>query len=217
MPLRKKPLRLSIWQRRTLKAIIHGVASGYLFWLFYAGVNDLLGPDPVEVLINETGIWAIHILLFTLTLSPLAKWLPSPEPMQFRRLVGVYSFVYAFAHLFTYVFFELQLDMALVLSEIVSRPYIVVGMIALILLFALTATSFKRIQRKMGKRWQSLHNTVYLILPLTLLHFSWSQKTFWQEPIWYWLIGLIVLSPRAKALMLRRQRNRKRKTKPQLA
>ncbi|BCO18908.1 protein-methionine-sulfoxide reductase heme-binding subunit MsrQ [Alteromonas sp. KC3] len=217
MPLRKKPLRLSLLQRRLIKASLHLTLLGYLFWLFYAGVNDNLGPDPVNTLINETGIWAIHLLLTTLLLSPLAQWLPSPEPLQFRRMIGVYSFVYAFAHLFTYVFFEIQLDMALVASEIVSRPYIVVGMTALLLLLALTATSFKRVQRKMGKRWQKLHNTIYLILPLTLLHFSWSQKTFWQEPVWYWLIGIGVLTPRFKKWINQYKQKQVRKKRTTLA
>lgn len=196
MPFLSKPFRMSTWQRRSVKTAIHIFALGYVIWLFGAGITDNLGPDPVNTLINQTGIWAIYFLLATLTLSPLAKWLPSPEPMQFRRLIGVYSFVYAFAHLATYMLFELQLDMSLIASELVSRPYIIVGMSALLLLLALTLTSFKRIQRNMGKRWQKLHNTIYLILPLTLLHFSWSQKTFWQEPVWYWLIGLIIMSPR---------------------
>ena len=209
MPLRKKPFRFTPWQRRGLKAIIHGFALGYVAWLFLAGITDQLGPDPVNTLINETGTWAIHFLLLTLTLSPLAKWLPSPEPIQFRRMIGVYAFVYAFAHLFTYIFFELQLDMALVASEIVSRPYIIVGMIALILLVALTATSFKRLQRKMGRKWQTLHYSIYLVLPLALLHFSWSQKTFWQEPVWYWLVGLLLMSPRVKRWYSTYQRKQK--------
>ncbi|GEA06980.1 protein-methionine-sulfoxide reductase heme-binding subunit MsrQ [Alteromonas sp. KUL42] len=198
MPLLKKPVRLSLWQRRGTKAVIHIMAIGYLAWLFLAGLSDKLGPDPVEVLINETGTWAIHFLLLTLSLSPMAKNLPSAEPMQFRRLIGVYTFVYALAHLLTYIAFELQFDMALVASEIISRPYIVVGMTALLLLFILTATSFKTLQRKMGRNWQRLHNTIYIILPLALLHFSWSQKTFWQEPVWYWLLGLLIMSPRIK-------------------
>lgn len=198
MPLLKKPVRLLLWQRRGTKAVIHIMAIGYLAWLFLAGLSDKLGPDPVEVLINETGTWAIHFLLLTLSLSPMAKNLPSAEPMQFRRLIGVYTFVYALAHLLTYIAFELQFDMALVASEIISRPYIVVGMTALLLLFILTATSFKTLQRKMGRNWQRLHNTIYIILPLALLHFSWSQKTFWQEPVWYWLLGLLIMSPRIK-------------------
>lgn len=217
MTFRKKPFRFTLWQRRGLKAFIHLFALGYITWLFFAGVTDQLGPDPVNTLINETGTWAIHFLLLTLTLSPLAKWLPSPEPMHFRRMIGVYTFVYAFAHLFTYVFFELQLDMALVASEIVSRPYIIVGMVALLLLFALTATSFKRIQRNMGRKWQKLHNSIYLILPLTLLHFSWSQKTFWQEPVWYWIIGLLLISPRMKHWYVVYQKKSQKKSKDKSA
>ncbi|BFT30525.1 protein-methionine-sulfoxide reductase heme-binding subunit MsrQ [Alteromonas sp. D210916BOD_24] len=198
MPLCSKPLRLNVWQRRAIKGAVHGWALGYLMWLFFAGITDTLGPDPVNTLLNQTGIWAIHLLLITLTLSPLAKALPSPAPIQFRRLVGVYSFVYAFAHLFTYITFELQLDMALVMNELLSRPYIVVGMVAFLLLLALSVTSFKAIQVRMGQRWQQLHNSVYLILILVLVHFSWSQKTIWQEPIWYWLVGLLLLIPRIK-------------------
>ncbi len=210
MPLRKKPFRFSVLQRRTLKGLIHLLALGYIAWLFFAGVNDQLGPDPVNTLINVTGTWAIHFLLLTLTLSPLAKWLPSSEPMNFRRMIGVYTFVYAFSHLLTYIVFELQLDMALAASEIVSRPYIIVGMAALLLLFALTATSFKRIQRSMGTKWQKLHNSIYLILPLALLHFSWSQKTFWQEPVWYWMIGLLLMSPRVSQWYAAYQKKRKK-------
>lgn len=211
MALRKAPLRLSTWLRRSIKSVIHVVALGYLVWLFYAGITDTLGPDPVDTLLNETGIWAIHLLFLTLLLSPLAKQMRSPAPIQFRRMLGVYVFVYALAHLSTYVLFELQLDMALVLSELITRPYIVVGMVALLLLLALTATSFKAIQRKMGRRWQQLHNAIYLILPLTLLHFSWSQKTFWQEPIWYWLAGIILLAPRAKQWLITHKKKRSRK------
>ena len=195
-PRSKKPWRFSHFQRRVLKAVIHLIATGYLVALFYLGVNDQLGPDPVDALLNETGIWAIHLLFVTLLLSPLAKRLPSPEPIKFRRMLGIYVFVYAITHFFTYAFFELQLDWHLLTSELVKRPYIVVGMVALILLMALTVTSLSVLRRKMGKQWQRLHYSIYAILPLALLHFSWSQKTFWQAPIFYWLIGLIIMRGR---------------------
>ena len=129
--------------------------------------------------------------------------------MHVEHLMFFYHYLYRnhLAH------FEIQLDMALVASEIVSRPYIIVGMAALLLLFALTATSFKRIQRNMGKKWQKLHNSIYLILPLALLHFSWSQKTFWQEPVWYWMIGLILMSPRMKLWYVTYQKKSQKKSR----
>jgi len=201
MALLKRPFRITTLSRRALKAVIHVIALGYLIGLFYAGITDNLGPDPVETLLNETGIWTIHILFATLMLTPLAKGLPSPEPIKFRRMLGIYSFVYALAHFATYILFELQLDMSLMANELVKRPYIVVGLCALVLLLALTITSLGRIRRLMGTRWQQLHNTVYLVVPLALLHFSWSQKTLWQEPVWYWLFAILLLSSRVKRLV----------------
>jgi sulfoxide reductase heme-binding subunit YedZ len=212
MRLLNKPVRFSSLTHHTLKALIHLCAIGYLVFLFYAGITDNLGPDPVDTLLNETGIWAIHLLFITLLLSPLAKLLPSPEPIQFRRMFGEYVFVYACAHLATYILFELQLDMVLVASEIVSRPYIIVGMLAFILLLLLTATSFRRVRKSMGKRWQQLHNSIYVIMGLALVHFSWSQKTFWQEPVFYWLFAVVILQGRLRGIMVqaytRWQRNR---------
>lgn len=207
---RKPPIRLNSLTRRSLKALMHLLASGYLVVLFYAGINGSLGPDPVETLLNETGIWAIHLLILTLLLSPLAKQLPSPEPIKFRRMLGIYVFVYALAHFATYILFELQLDMALIASELTKRPYIMVGLLALVLLFALTVTSFQAIRHKMGRNWQRLHNLIYLILPLTLLHFTWSQKTLWQEPIFYWVVAVIIIASRMHEKRLFTWRRRKR-------
>ena len=67
----------------------------------------------------------------------------------------------------------------------------------------------------MGKRWQQLHYSIYLIVPLALLHFSWSQKTIWQEPIWYWLFAFVLLFNRMKGLVTtalkKHARNKNRK------
>ena len=84
-------------------------------------------------------------------------------------MLGIYVFVYAIAHFFTYAFFELQLDWHLLTSELVKRPYIVVGMVALILLMALTVTSLSVLRRKMGKQWQRLHYLRYFTFSLAAL------------------------------------------------
>jgi sulfoxide reductase heme-binding subunit YedZ len=59
-----------------------------------------------------------------------------------------------------------------------------------------------------ANRWQSLHNTIYLVVLLTLLHFSWSRKTGLQEPLIYWAIALLILLPRLQYLKQRLQRAR---------
>ena len=59
-----------------------------------------------------------------------------------------------------------------------------------------------------ANRWQSLHNTIYLVVLLALLHFSWSRKTGLQEPLIYWAIALLILLPRLQYLKQRLQRAR---------
>ena len=83
-------------------------------------------------------------------------------------------------------------------SEIVERPYITVGMVSFLLLMALTITSLNRIRRNMGKRWQRLHNSIYLIAILTGVHFYWSVKSDIVEPIIYIIITLCLLALRYK-------------------
>lgn len=190
----KKPVRLTRLQVNTIKALYHVLALGYLTWLFMAGVNDGLGGDPVEALLHSSGILALLMLFFSLSLSHLARRLPCGDLIKCRRMAGIYVFVYGFFHLFTYVAFELQFDMSLVAEEIVTRPYILVGMLALIILFALTVTSPMVVRRKMRLRWQPLHNFVYVALVLIVLHYTWSLKTAWQEPVFYWIAAALFIA-----------------------
>jgi len=208
MKLLNKPLRLSAWQISLSKTLLHLLILGWVIFTFYLGVTDNLGADPVKALIHFTGIGALNLLLITLLISPAARYLPAPVLMRFRRMLGVYVFVYAVIHLLTYISFELQFDWSLVVGEIVKRPYITVGMVALLLLAALTITSPNKVRQRLGKRWQSLHNTIYLVVLLALLHFSWSRKTGLQEPLIYWAIALLILLPRLQYLKQRLQRAR---------
>ncbi|WP_417355132.1 sulfite oxidase heme-binding subunit YedZ [Gallaecimonas pentaromativorans] len=198
--LLKKPLRLSRPWLLGLKTLIHLYLLGYLALTFYQAVTDQLGADPVQGLLNFTGIGTVNLLFATLTISPMARWLPCGDLMRFRRMVGLYAFAYAACHFSTYLVFELQLNFSLLSSEIAKRPYILVGFSALMLLLALSITSFMAIRRKMGKRWQQLHNLVYLCLFLALLHYSWSLKTVWGDPLIYWAATLLVLYTRRQKL-----------------
>ena len=208
MKLLNKPLRLSARQITLGKSLLHLLILGWVIFTFYLGVTDNLGADPVKALIHFTGIGALNLLLITLLISPAARYLPAPGLMRFRRMLGVYVFVYAVIHLLTYISFELQFDWSLVVGEIIKRPNITIGMVALLLLAALTITSPNKVRQRLGKRWPPLHNFIYLVVFLALLHFSWSRKTGLQEPLLYWVIALLILLPRLQYLKQRMQRAR---------
>ena len=191
-----RPARLTRAQIITGKTLVHLMVAGLLAFQFFLGVTNQLGADPVEALINFTGLNAVHLLFITLLVSPAARHLPCGDLMRYRRLLGIYTFVYALSHLLVYILFELQQDWSLLASEIIKRPYIIVGLCALLILTALTATSFDALRKTMGRRWQSLHNLIYVCLLLVLLHYSWSQKTVIAEPLVYWALAAVVLLPR---------------------
>ncbi|NMP30914.1 protein-methionine-sulfoxide reductase heme-binding subunit MsrQ [Thalassotalea sp. M1531] len=180
----------------SVKIIVHLAALLPLVWLYYGAINDTLGADPVEYVIHFTGTGALNILLLTLALSPAAKFFKKPVLIKLRRLVGLWAFTYAIFHLLNFIFFELQFDWRLLVSEIVKRPYITVGMMAFLILSLLAFTSINRIKRKMGKNWQQLHNWVYIAAIAVVIHFYWSIKSDIYQPALYALILLWLLSLR---------------------
>lgn len=203
--LLSRPARLARPQILVGKTLIHLLLLGLLAFQFQLGLTDQLGADPVQALLNFTGLNAIHLLLITLLVSPAAKHLPCADLLKYRRLLGLYVFVYAMAHLATYILFELQLNWPLIGSEIIKRPYITVGFAALLILAALSVTSLNNIRRRMGRRWQKLHNLIYLCVPLALLHYSWSQKVVLAEPLIYWAIAILILILRKDKFRMRRR------------
>jgi len=184
----------------TLKCLIHLASLSPLIWLYYHAFNDGLGADPVKEVIHFTGIGAFNLLLITLLVSPLAKWRKQGWLLQVRRLLGLYSFAYALLHLLNFIAFDLQFAWGLLLNEIIKRPYISIGMAAFIILLSLSVTSITAIKRKMGKRWQRLHNYSYLALALVAVHFYWSVKSEIIEPSIYIGLSLFLLALRKEKI-----------------
>ena len=183
-----------------LKSIIHLAALLPLLNMYFLAFADQLGADPVQRIIHFTGIGALNILLFTLTVTPIAKQFKLGYLLQTRRLLGLYSFVYAFMHITNFLAFDLQFAWSLFFSEIVERPYITIGMLAFILLTALAITSHNTLRAKMGKSWQQLHNAIYLIGVLVVIHFYWSVKSELSSPVIYAVITLSLLLFRYKKI-----------------
>lgn len=188
--------RISPLHINLTKTVIHLASLSLLGVTYYQGFNDLLGADPVEAILHFTGIGAFNLLLLSLVISPLAKLSKQANLIKLRRLTGLYAFVYALCHLVSYIVFELQFDWSLLLSEIIKRPYITVGFAAFIILTLMALTSTNSIQRRLGSKWQALHNWVYLAGLLIALHFIWSVKSDLIEPIIYWAILIVLLATR---------------------
>ncbi|MBM4217437.1 MAG: sulfoxide reductase heme-binding subunit YedZ, partial [Gammaproteobacteria bacterium] len=102
-----------------------------------------------------------------------------------RRTLGLFVFAYALLHFLIYAVLELDLDFSDLGREIVRRPFIIVGMIALLALIPLAITSTNRMMRKLGRRWQTLHQLIYPIAILGVWHYYWQVKADVREPLIY--------------------------------
>lgn len=150
-------------------------ASVPCYWL-YLGAIAALGPDPGKVLVDNLGQGALVMLLCSLAMTPLQRLTAWSGWIAFRRQLGLWSFAYAALHVSAYLYFILGLDFTGFTAELIERPYIVVGAIALLGLSALAATSNRGSMRKLGKRWKKLHRVVYPIVLIVLLHMLWVVR-----------------------------------------
>lgn len=173
------------------KAVVLSIGLVPVALLLWAGLNDRLGPDPAKLLVDETGLWAIRFLFLSLAMTPLRRVTGFSLWMRYRRMFGLFALFYAFLHVTSYVFLLFDAQWSQLLTELVKRPYILVGSLALLLMVPLGLTSTKGWQRRLGRRWRSLHRLVYPISLLVLLHFAWVNK-----------LGILVIWPYALALAL---------------
>ena len=105
-------------------------------------------------------------------------------------MMGLYAVFYLILHITIFFIFFLENSFSFLWEEIVERPYITVGMLATLLLVPLAVTSTKKMQRRLGRNWKKLHQLVYLIATLGIIHFIWQSKSDLNEPLLYliWLL-----------------------------
>ena len=172
---------------------------------------DDLGANPVEALLRSLGDWALRFILISLAITPAAQLLKRPVLMRYRRTVGLWAFTYVCAHLLTYVVLDQFFDWATIVEDILKRPFITLGMTAFVLLIPLAITSTDALRRKLGpKRWKRLHQLVYGIAILGVIHYYLMVKADTREPLIYGAILAVLLGYR----VWRWTKTKKPKTRP---
>ncbi len=189
------PLRLAL-QRVVLapwgKPLLWVLCAWPALALWSAALADQLGANPAEALIRGLGDWALRFLCLALAVTPLRVGLGVPALARWRRSLGVTVWVYALLHAMAYAWLDQGWDMAEVLGDVWKRPFILVGTLAMLVLSALAATSFNSAVRRLGaQRWRRLHQAVYGVAALSVLHFWWMRagKNDFTE---VWLYGAVL-------------------------
>lgn len=189
--------------------LLFGVPATSLLYHFFQGS---LGINPLEVLMDTTGKWALIMLLVTLAMTPLRRGLVKLSRylhssygkrlsdwnwiIRLRRMIGNYSFFYAGLHLFVFLHFDIDWSWVSFVKEVQEKPYIFAGATAFLLLVPLAATSTDKMMRRLGKNWRRLHRLVYLIPVIVLLHFWWQVKVGVFTPWPYTVLVVLLLGYR---------------------
>ena len=165
---------------------------------FGKGPMDL-GANPVERLIHACGITALNLLLITLAVTPVREVTRLNHLLRLRRMLGLFAFLYVLLHFTVYAWLDQVLDVGAIGADIVKRPYITIGMLALLLLIPLAVTSTNAMMRRLGRRWTSLHRLIYVITGLGAWHFWWQVKSDIREPLLYVVIFAVLMLWRLRA------------------
>ncbi|MDR4306377.1 ferric reductase-like transmembrane domain-containing protein [Chelatococcus sambhunathii] len=152
------------------------------------------GPDraasdsarPIYAAIHFTGDWAIRFLLLSLMVTPFRRIWHWPRLVLTRRRIGLAALAYATGHFLLYAL-DQEFVVSKIASEIALRIYLAIGLVGLLGLIALGATSWDGAVKRMGaENWSRLHKTAYLIAGLATLHFFMQSKLDVTEPTLMW-------------------------------
>ena len=172
------------------------LAAGPVLWIAGLAAAGGLGAEPFEAAMHRTGEWTLRLLLVTLALTPLRRITGWTRLAGIRRLLGLTVFFYAALHMTLYIG-DQGWNLGRAAAEIASRIYLTIGLIAVLGLGLLAATSNDAAIRRLGARWHRLHRIVHLLAALGILHFFMQSKLEATEAALMMGIFLLLTSCRA--------------------
>jgi len=183
-------------QRFLIKSVVFLIALSPACLLTYAAFTEDLGANPIEAITWETGVWTLRFVAATLAITPLRRLTGWNWLIKFRRMLGLFAFFYGTLHFFTWSWLDQFFDWNGMVKDVLKRPYITVGFTAFVLMIPLALTSTTGwIRRLGGKRWNRLHQLIYVTAILGVIHYYWLVKADTQRPIRYGvIIGILLLA-----------------------
>jgi sulfoxide reductase heme-binding subunit YedZ len=196
--------------RIVLKVGVWIVCLAPLAMLAYRAWGDDLTANPISFITNWLGDWTFRLLLTALALTPLRIVTGISWQMSLRRLLGLFAFFYASLHFSVWILLDHFFNWRQMGADIVKRPYITVGMLALTCLVPLAVTSTTGMIKRLGAaNWKRLHRLVYVVAVCAALHFLWLAKVGRTDQYVYAAIVALLLGTRAWDAVRRTLRRRR--------
>jgi sulfoxide reductase heme-binding subunit YedZ len=200
------------WQDRSgrfspLKGAMFALMFLPSIWIIHQVWTRQFGPFPLAGMTYWSGVWATAVLLGALAVTPAATIFRWRQLVVVRRMIGVTALIYTIAHIIIY--FALRLwDFGLIANEMVTRLTLIIATISTLGLIPLGVTSFDAAVKRMGAEgWARLHNTVYVLTLLALVHYLLSPGVYASQYLmsgmFFWLMGWRWLQKRGQGTDVR--------------
>ena len=185
-------------QFKIIKAGLFLLACVPFLRLIIFAYLDQLGANPLEAITRNTGDWTLYMLCITLSITPLRRLSGWNWLLAMRRMLGLFTFFYASLHFLAFYWFDHFFDVQAMLIDVLKRPFIAMGFATFLLLLPLAVTSTNSMMRRLGKRWKTLHQLIYLIILTGLVHFWWMRagKQNFAQPLLITVIAFVLLGSR---------------------
>ncbi len=154
--------------------------------LFFIEVND-----PIKYIFSISGATAIILLLISISISLIKKWI---NLLKYRKTVGLFAFFYALLHLLNFIILDAQFDMMFIIEESLDKPFVYLGMISFFILLFMAISS----RTKLFKKYKRYHQFIYLALFLACVHFIMAQKSLSILQYIYIFVILIIFTFKIK-------------------
>ncbi|MEZ4656384.1 MAG: ferric reductase-like transmembrane domain-containing protein [Caldilineaceae bacterium] len=133
--------------------------------------------DPIADITNRTGYTALVLLVLSLAVTPLNSITGWRTVTTVRKSLGLQGFFYVCLHLLTFLGLDYAFNLSQILGDaLVTKPYIIVGFSAFLILTPLAITSTKGWMKRLGRNWKKLHRLVYVVVPLAVVHYFWCSR-----------------------------------------
>ena len=139
-------------------------------------IQGSLSANPIQTITVITGRTAIYLLIFSLFCTPLNNISKMSVFIRIRKTVGLYAFYYSLVHFLIFSVIDYELNLSWILPELAQKPFLQIGLTALILLLPLALSSLQTIKKLLGVWWKRIHHLVYLITTLVIVHIVLASK-----------------------------------------
>ncbi|SMB87573.1 sulfoxide reductase heme-binding subunit YedZ [Pasteurella testudinis DSM 23072] len=180
-----------------VRLAIHGACLLPLLWLayilHYQDIGLVFGADPIKELIHFFGLTALYIFSALFSLRILNRLFGKGRLLALHKTLGLWGLFWLVLHIAAYLALELAFDLTLFLSEILQRPYLLVGTLAFLLFLSVAISSIPFLHRKLAKNWFLLHQFSNLAIVFAVIHYYWSTKGNALQPLFFIALAVIIL------------------------